>query len=288
MQREPTQYPAPAHTTPDVGTVRSSARWKHILLCTLVCMLSSGGLHAAGPVGPSPDETLGILAPGELRAVQKPIIRLNGALELGLTGLALPLDLYVTGAGAGGWATWHFSDVLGVEAFVAGCGGWETWPNQLLQNQGVRFDSYVPRFLAQTSLLATPIYAKLSLLGRRVVHFDVGFLMGAGIFFAERTIYGDSVAAEDAERYGFPLSLSGGLVERFYLHAFGQTLILRLGLRDQLTLAESEAGQWVKHNTTLELGLGVLLEQSSPKKASGQNIRSTPAPAAPSHAGGTR
>lgn len=232
-----------------------------LLLAPLLAMLLSLSptAQAGGPRGPTPDEELGVLSHGELRAVQKPILKLEGTLEAGLTGLALPFDLYVTGAGGGGYVGWHFSEFLGLEALVAGCGGWETWPNQLLQNQGVRFDSLTPRLLAQVSLEVTPIYAKLSLLGRRIVHFDVGVLMGTGLLLAERTIYGDSVAAEGAAAYNPPLSLSLGVLERFYWHAFGQTLTLRLGLRDVMMVAESEAGQWVKHSGTLEVGIGVLL-----------------------------
>lgn len=210
--------------------------------------------------GPRPDQTLGVLRHGELAAVQKPLYPTEGRLELGVGVGLIPNDAFVTGGMLALSATWHARPELGVELALGLGRGWETYASRTLQAQGVRVDAYSPVALASLDAVWTPIYAKLNLLGRRVVHFDVAAVAGAGLFLAERTIYNDTVAAEGARRYNLPASVNLGLLHRYYLTFAQRPFAVRLEARDHLTLVpEGLAGPWLKHDLLLSVGLSGFL-----------------------------
>ncbi|MFM7203041.1 MAG: outer membrane beta-barrel domain-containing protein [Myxococcota bacterium] len=210
--------------------------------------------------GPRPDQTLGVLRPGELAAVQKPLYPRSGRLELGVNTALIPNDAYVLGAMMGVQATWHLSPEWGAELSLGLGRGWDTYASRALQVQGVRVDAYSPVMQTSLDVVWTPIYAKLNLLGWRVVHFDVAGVAGGGLFLAERTIFNDTVAAEGSPRYNLPASLNLGLLHRYYMTVLGRPWALRLEVRDHLTLVpEGLAGPWLKHDLLLGVGLSGFL-----------------------------
>lgn len=210
----------------------------------------------AGPRGPSPEQELGVLANKDLAAVQKPVFSCAGKLELGAQMVTIPSDPYVLALHGSAVGTWYATERLAVDALVAAGNGWETSESTRLESQGVRVDSYTPRFIASLNLQWTPIYAKLSLLGVRIVHFDTSITAGAGAFVARRTLYNAVEASPDADRYNHPASVDLGLNQRYYFRAAGHMLAVRVDVRDYLYVLQTlEATKVIKHNWYFGLGV---------------------------------
>ena len=217
----------------------------------------------AGPRGPSPEQELGVLAHRDIAAVQKPVFSTSGKLELAAQFITIPSDPYILALQGGLIGTWYFTERLALEALVSAGNGWETSESTRLASQGVQVDSYTPRFISSLNVQWTPIYAKLSLLGLRIVHFDTSLTGGAGAFVARRTLYNAVEASPDADRYNHPASFNLGLNQRYYLRAGGRMLAVRADVRDYLyVLRTLEATKVVKHNWYFGLGVSWFFDLS--------------------------
>lgn len=236
-----------------------------VLLGILPCTTVAQAAAQAGPRGPTPAENLGVLQNRELAAVQKPLFGTQNKLELSLHSGLLPIDPYVLGAIYGAQGTLHLDERLGLELALEAGTGWDTYASKALREQGIRVDAYFPRAVATLGAVYTPVYAKLNLLGKQVVHFDVALTAGAGMFLAERTLYNDTESAEDARRYSFPLSVHLGILERYYLTLFQQQWAIRLDARDHLTwITNLDGTGWLKHNLAFGVGVSWFMPLKAP------------------------
>lgn len=211
---------------------------------------------SGGPRGPAPDEELGLLANTDLAAVQKPLFSMRRKLEVSGHTALLPGDPYVVGVLGGVGAAYYFSERLAADVLLSYGNGFETFESTRLQELGVRVDSYTPRFVCSFNAQWTPIYAKLNLLGYRVVHFDTSLTGGVGAFVARRTIYNDVEASPEAARFNLPASINVGINQRYFARIANHTAALKLELRDYLYVLRTVTDtSGIKHNWFLSLGI---------------------------------
>lgn len=244
-----------------IAPVAAQAAPKAASIGTSPVAKAASSPQSSGPIqSPTPSENLGVLTHRELAAVQQPLFGTNGKLELGVQSGILPADVYVFSTSAGLQGTLHLNDRLGLELNGQYSWGFETYASRTLRTQGIRVDAWSPVALVTVDAVYAPIYAKLNLLSKRIVHFDVAVVGGGGLLISQRTLYNDVSAAADASRYGMPLSLNAGLLHRYYVHLFGQQVALRLDARDHLSLMQGLDGNfWLKHNLLLGLGVSTFL-----------------------------
>jgi outer membrane beta-barrel protein len=175
------------------------------------------------------------------------------------------------GVFGGLFVDYYFSERIAGDCLLSFGNGFETYESKRLQELGVRIDSYTPRLVASFNAQWTPIYAKLNLLGMRVVHFDTSLTGGIGAFVARRTIYNDVDASPGADRFNRPLSVNIGLNQRYYARLWGYSAALRLEARDYLYLFDTLAGNhYIKHNWYFGAGISWFFDFARPKgKANG-------------------
>jgi outer membrane beta-barrel protein len=123
--------------------------------------------------------------PGSVAAIQDRAYRMQH--ELGLSVGVLPLDAFSKGLYAQVGYTVHFSDTF---AWTVGRGAYSYAINtglkeQLLRDFGVRPDNAdfdVVQFFVGSDLMWTPLYGKVSVLNRSVLHGETFLLLGATLF----------------------------------------------------------------------------------------------------------
>ena len=104
---------------------------------------------------------------------------------------------------------------------------------------------------AQAELGWVPFYGKMSALGFKFAHFDLGFYLGAGV--AQTTfLEGAGKAAADSE--GFTPALSAGAGLRFHPVKY---LTFRLDYREDFVLSRTEEGG-VQFPSVLAVGVGTM------------------------------
>ena len=88
--------------------------------------------------------------------------------------------------------TKHFSDTLGVEVQLGGGYGLKTARYKLLESPtyGVAVEAYRYLASAEADLQWTPIYAKMNLFGKRILHHEYYVLAGAGVTLEESVFPG--------------------------------------------------------------------------------------------------
>lgn len=120
---------------------------------------------------------------GRLSAVQHRKFR--EAHELQVAAVTLPLDAFYKGLGIEAGYTWHFSDRFGWEVVHAGYAadldtGLKT---QLQTDFGVAPTKFeVAKYYVNSDFVVKPLYMKASLFNHAVVHGELFFLGGVGIF----------------------------------------------------------------------------------------------------------
>jgi outer membrane beta-barrel protein len=120
---------------------------------------------------------------GRLSAVQRRKFR--EAHELQIAFAALPLDAFYKGVGAEVGYTWHVTDRFAWEVVHGGYAadldtGLKT---QLQTDFGVAPTQFeVAKYYVNSNVVLKPLYMKASLFNRAVVHGELFFLGGGGIF----------------------------------------------------------------------------------------------------------
>jgi outer membrane beta-barrel protein len=122
------------------------------------------------------------LEPGRLAAVQRRKFRLDHELHVAAT--LLPLDAFYKGIGPVAGYTWHFGDRLGWEVVRGGYSldvktglreqlesDWNVAPTEFEEAQ----------LLLGSALVFRPLYGKMALLNRNVVHAEMYGLLGGTV-----------------------------------------------------------------------------------------------------------
>lgn len=209
---------------------------------------------------PLPGSDIAALDPGEIRIVQDLLYEKAGSVEASLALGFIPNDPYVLSGSLGLGATYHLSETLAVEGTFNFFGNRETAEGERLGVYGVAVDGYSPFLQGGIGATWTPIYAKLNLLGRAILHYDLYLAGGAGAFLAERTLLAgvDNASESGLERFNSPFSVNVGLGQRFFLRPDTRTQSVKVEVRDHLYRATTPEGEgWIKHNVHITAGWGV-------------------------------
>lgn len=177
--------------------------------------------------------------PNAVTAVQERTYKMMHELDLSV-GL-LPLDPFSKGLFAQGSYTAHFSDTF---AWQIVRGAYSYTAKTELRSQLERDFGFLPtafdeiQFFFGTDILLKPLYGKLSVMNRWVVHGELFVILGATLFKFTTSL-----------RPGVNLGLGG----RVFLN---KTLSLRLDITDNVIIPLS-AGQSLTNVMAMSLSLGI-------------------------------
>ncbi len=178
--------------------------------------------------------------PGTVSAVQERAYRMQHELNLSI-GI-LPLDAFYKGLYAQVGYAFHFTDSF---AWQVGRGAYVYSARTGLRDQLERDFNVLPtnfeevQFFVGSDLIWKPLYGKLSVLNKYVVHGEVYLLVGATIF-----------KFTSAFRPGINLGIGG----RLFLSKYAS---LRLDVTENLVLPTGGAAKTFANVMTITLGLGI-------------------------------
>lgn len=189
---------------------------------------------------------IGVIKNEDIRVVQKVLYTKEDKLELGAHLGIMPFDGKTFSPQLALTGTKHFSEQAGVEVQVGGGYGFLTAEYKQDESVGLAREAY--RYLAsvEADFQYTPIYAKMNLGNRRILHNDVYILGGVGATL-EQSVF---PSADITIAPSFPI----GLGTRVWVK---DNLAVRAELRDSL-MAEyrvQSLGWYFKQNTALTIGL---------------------------------
>ena len=219
-----------------------------IPLLTLCISIIAAPAHAQEAVD------VGIIKNEDVTVVQKLLYPKAEKSELGFHLAAMPFDAFTfTPAGALTYAK-HFAEDRGIEFMLMGGYGLKNATYQELEGPayGVAPDAY--RFLgsAMVDFQYSPIYAKMNVMGRRILHHDVFLTAGLGATF-EQAIQPDASTA-------IAPTLGLGAGARLFT---GGGYAVRVQLRDDILREKrsktADTQAWfVKQNVSLVIGISKL------------------------------
>jgi outer membrane beta-barrel protein len=202
---------------------------------------------------------IGVLKNQDITVVQKLLFPKTGRLELGAHLGWMPFDTYTTTPVFQLTGMWSKSEQLGFEGSFTGGYGLKNANYKILESDayGITPDAY--RFLGSFLVDAqwSPIYAKMSLAGKKIAHYDIYGLGGLGVS-AEQAILPDNAMA-------FSPTLGLGVGMRFFVHDTGT---IRVQVRDDLLrekrvkTADSQ-GFFLKQNAAITIGYSKLGKRKS-------------------------
>jgi outer membrane beta-barrel protein len=149
----------------------------------------------------------------------------------------------------------HFSETIGAEVRLAGGYGLENAVYTELAGPiyGVAVEAYRYLASAEADLQWTPIYAKMNFGGKKVIHHDVYFLVGAGVTLEQSLIPDYDIVLAP--------TIPVGVGTRIYV---AKNTMLRAELRDSMLIEHRVQSDTVafKQNVAMSLGLSVLLGET--------------------------
>ena len=180
--------------------------------------------------------------PGSVAAIQDRAYRMQH--ELGLSVGVLPLDAFTKGLYAQVGYTVHFSDTF---AWTVGRGAYSYAVNTGLRDQLQRDFGVLPtnadfdavQFFVGSDIMWTPLYGKVSVLNRSVLHGELFLLLGGTLFKFTQTF-----------RPG--VNLGGGV--RLFA---SQYVSFRLDVTDNIVLPIGASAKSIMNVMTLTLTLAI-------------------------------
>lgn len=214
------------------------------------------GLALSGAANAQDTIDLGVLKNSDISVVQKMLYTKEGRSEVGMHVGVMPFDAYSTTPLAMVSYGMFRTETLGWEANLGLGYGLKSSDYKTLESPmyAVAPDSY--RYLASLSgdVQWSPIYAKLSLAGARVLHFDVYGLAGLDLSVKDSMVLPDF---EIAVAPGGVLGIGG----RFYLN---KNAAVRVQLRDEIVAeirTPTEAGVAMRHQVSVTAGFAMLSKE---------------------------
>lgn len=193
---------------------------------------------------------IGVLKNSDLKVVQKVLYTKEDKVEFGLLLGALPFDGFTFAPQVKAHGAMHLSDAVGFEVQLGGGYGFKNGRYNELASPayGVAVEAY--RYLGslEADLQWTPVYAKMNLFGKKILHHDVYLLAGAGVTLEQSVL----PSADIAIAPGVPL----GLGSRVWV---GKNTAIRAELRDTVMYehrAQSDTSA-IKQNVSVGVGLAV-------------------------------
>lgn len=191
---------------------------------------------------------IGVLQEKDIKVVQKLLYPKEDRLELfGQLGV-LPFDGFTWAPTLAVGGVFHPTESLGFEGRLGGGYGFKTARYALLESSayGVAVEAYRYLGSVEADVQWSPIYAKMNIAGRNVVHHDVYLLGGVGVTLEQSVLPSADIAIAPT----FPI----GVGARVF---FGDNLALRVELRDGLMIerrAQSETTAF-KQSVGVNVGL---------------------------------
>lgn len=196
---------------------------------------------------------LGVLKNSDIKVVQKQLYPKTGRSELGIHLGWMPFDAFsTTPIAAVSWGTF-LTETVGWEVVVAGGYGLKTSTFKELEGPLYSVSPNAYRYLGGATIDAqwSPIYAKMSFGGTKIVHYDVYGLLGGG-FSVE-----DAMTLPDLEIAAAPGAVLG-VGSRFFLN---KDAALRVQWRDDLLLeirTPTTGDMHLRHAMSVSVGYTML------------------------------
>ncbi|MBM4367973.1 MAG: outer membrane beta-barrel domain-containing protein [Deltaproteobacteria bacterium] len=198
---------------------------------------------------------IGVLKNAEVKVVQKQLFQKEDKLEIGAALGVMPFDGYTIAPQLALAGAQHFSETTAIELRVGGGYG---LPNAVYTelegpSYGVAVEAYRYLGSVEADLQYTPIYAKMNLGGKRVLHHDVYVLLGAGATVEQSLLPEANIAIAPT----VPIGVGARLFT-------SKKAMVRLELRDSMLLEyRAQSQTWgFKQNVALSAGLSMLLGET--------------------------
>ncbi|MEW6441117.1 MAG: outer membrane beta-barrel domain-containing protein [bacterium] len=215
----------------------------HAAVCCLALTLALAWLRPA----PLAAQEGGWGEEGQVYAIQKKPYRLKHELHAAVG--TLPMDAFYKGVTLGGGYTYHFTHHFAWEVFqILYSQNVDTGLKKDLEDQfAVEASSFREvDLLANTNVVFTPLYGKVTWLNRKVIRMEVSVTAGGGVArYTEFEREGASGFSEDTQ---YKLSANFGMGLRVFMN---QRFSLRLDMRDYMNFVDG-----VDNVAYFGLGLG--------------------------------
>ena len=199
-----------------------------------------------------PDKVnIGVLHKDDLHVVQQVLYPKVGRTEFSAAVGIMPFDPYLTTPNAQLSFDIHQREQMSIGVVLGGGYGFKTAVTRTMESPAFGVAPYAYRYLASAlvGVSWSPIYAKMSLGGAKILHYDVYLAGRAGATLETSVIPGG----------GLPVgpTLSPGLGMRLFLK---ERMALRAEFRDDLVLQRRKlTSSWaLKQNANLVVGLSFL------------------------------
>ncbi len=220
------------------------------LLGTVSAAWSGPAAAQASPVD------VGVIKDSDRSVVQKMLYTKEGRVELGGHLGWMPFDTFTTTPIAAITGGYHFNEEWGAELAVDYGFALENYSYRLLSSEayGISPDAYGHMLGVSAHAIWSPIYAKFSWRGKKVIHHDV-YALGGFASALEKALMPDATTA-------FSPGLGLGLGMRFYLNDMAT---LRVQVKDDLLVqnrvkTEDSQSKFLKQNVALTVGYTRLLK----------------------------
>lgn len=188
---------------------------------------------------------IGVIKNEDVRVVQKVLYTKEHRFELGAGVGIMPFDGKTFAPQGFFEATSHLSETMAIEGQIGG--GYGLTTSQYHQDEAVGLAREAYRYLAsiEADVQYTPVYAKMNLGGRNILHNDVYVLAGLGATLEQSVFPSADIAIAP--------SLPIGIGTRVWLK---DGAALRFEIRDSVMVEHrAESGQWYpKQNVALSVG----------------------------------
>jgi outer membrane beta-barrel protein len=199
---------------------------------------------------------VGVIKKSDRSVVQKMLYQKEGRIEAGAFLGWMPFDTFTTTPVAGINGGYHLNEEWGAELAINGGLAMENYSYRLLSSEayGISPDAYGHMLGISAHALWSPIYAKFSWRGKKVVHHDV-YALGGTAFALEKALMPDASTA-------FSPGVALGMGMRFYLN---RESTLRVQVKDDLLIqsrvkTEESQSKFLKQNVAVTVGYTRLIK----------------------------
>ncbi|HMV69925.1 MAG TPA: outer membrane beta-barrel domain-containing protein [Myxococcota bacterium] len=205
-------------------------------------------LLVAGSAAAQETVDIGVIKDSDIRVVQNLLYPKTDTIEVGVYLGWMPFDPLVTTPNLQISINRHFSEELSLSAMIGGGYGLKTGRYTELEGPAYGVAPYAFRYLASglVGVEWAPIYAKMSLGGRRVVHYDIYGAARLGATLEQSVIPAGGVTAAP--------TLALGIGSRFFVN---KGMTVRFEVYDDLLVEYRKlTTDWhFKQNAGVQLGV---------------------------------
>ncbi len=195
---------------------------------------------------------VGILKDEDIEVVQDVLFPKKGRTEIGVALGWMPFDPLVTTPNLDLTIDHHLSETVAISALIGGGYGLKTARYKELEGPAYGVAPYAYRYLASAVVGASwsPIYAKMALNAKKVIHYDIYLAGRVGATLEQSVIPDGGITVAP--------TLSLGIGARFFV---SDGMDVRFEVRDDLLLEYRNltSAWYFKQNGAVMLGVGFML-----------------------------